>query len=69
MTKHFAFFGGGGGGGREEIKYQRGEDVHKPGLRCDRQQAERITLVNISTCNYNWKGLNESAFPAQLCLS
>ena len=29
-----------------------------------------ITLVvNISTSNYNWKGLNESAFPAHLYLS
>ena len=28
--------------------------------------AERsvITLVNMSTCKYNWRGLNESAFPA-----
>ena len=34
--------------------------------------AERsvITLVvNMSTCKYNWKGLNESAFPAHLYLS
>ena len=29
-----------------------------------------ITLVvNISTSYYNWKGLNESAFPAHLYLS
>ena len=29
-----------------------------------------ITLVvNISTCNYNWEGLNESPFPAHLYLS
>ena len=29
-----------------------------------------ITLVvNTSTCKYNWKGLNESAFPAHLYLS
>ena len=29
-----------------------------------------ITLVvNISTRNYNWEGLNESAFPAHLYLS
>ena len=28
-----------------------------------------ITLVvNISTSNYNWKGLNESAFPVHLHL-
>ena len=26
-------------------------------------------LVNISTCNYDWKRLNESAFPAHLYLS
>ena len=34
--------------------------------------AERnvITLVvNMCTCKYNWKGLNESAFPAHLYLS
>ena len=29
-----------------------------------------ITLVvNMNTCKYNWKGLNESAFPAHLYLS
>ena len=29
-----------------------------------------ITLiVNMNTCKYNWKGLNESTFPAHLYLS
>ena len=43
---------------------------HKPAQRCDRPELSVITLVvNISTSNYNWKGLNESAFPAHLYLS
>ena len=77
------FLGGGGAEGEKKSIYQRGEDVfvfkvntyqiqYIPSIVVTKRHgvviAAEPNVVNISTCNYNWKGLNESAFPAHLYL-